>query len=70
MISEPPAAPSSAPQKSQEQWTHVTLKRGTKKLVVHTTETIDGVLFVSQQHFDAAGQLEAKQLVRADLVRG
>lgn len=55
---------------AENEWTNIEVKRVSKRTFIHTSEKIDGVLFVVTLQYDEAGNLEEKQMIRADLVKG
>lgn len=50
-------------------WTYSTMNRMNCRTTVHTTEIVDGVLFVAVLIYGGDGRLEEKRLTRADMVR-
>lgn len=54
----------------KDHWINVAVVRDSKTTHHHTTEDVNGVLFVSHRVYDGAGELAEVHLTRADLVRG
>jgi hypothetical protein len=54
------------------EWTTITVRRtaGQLRTITHTTETVDGVLFVAMREYGNDGRLERVSMVRGDLVKG
>jgi hypothetical protein len=55
---------------SADDFINFEIKRSGFKTVIHSTEWIDGVLFMTTSQFDENNKLESKFAIRGDLVRG
>ena len=54
---------------SKDSWIHIQLERKQERLIVHSQEKIEGVLFLVTSEFDEHNKLTKKYLVRGDLVK-